>query len=120
MTDESNDEQVGGQDTTQYKLMKNKENLDFSLDDTAQDDQQVSENVKRLVTRLKLDMSRAELQKALELDDPKNFRSAYLNPALDAGFIEITLPGKPTSKQQRYRLTSAGESPANQLMDSDT
>ena len=28
--------------------------------------------------------------------------------ALDAGLVEMTIPDKPTSSKQRYRLTAAG------------
>lgn len=44
----------------------------------------------------------------LGLRDVKNFRRAYQRPALDLGLIEMTLPGRPTSRQQKYRLTAAG------------
>ena len=38
-----------------------------------------------------------------------HFLATYLNPALKAGLVEMTLPDKPTSRNQRYRRTSAGE-----------
>ena len=44
-----------------------------------------------------------------------HFLETYLNPALKAGLIEMTLPDKPTSRNQRYRRTSAGEALAHQL-----
>ncbi len=48
--------------------------------------------------------SRNELQEALGLKDPKHFREQYLQPAIRAGLIEMTLPGKPNSRFQKYHL----------------
>ncbi len=42
------------------------------------------------------------------LKDRENFRLNYLKPALEFGFIEMTLPHKPNSKLQRYHLTEKG------------
>ena len=36
------------------------------------------------------------------------FREQVLKPLLDAGLVEMTVPGKPTSSKQRYRLTERG------------
>jgi len=36
------------------------------------------------------------------------FRDQVLKPLLDAGFIEMTIPDKPTSSKQKYRLTEKG------------
>ena len=49
-----------------------------------------------------------EIQALLGLTDRKSFRIAYLKPALAQGLVEYTLPDKPTSSQQRYRLTEKG------------
>ena len=49
-------------------------------------------------------MSREELQRALGLKDRKSFRERYLLPALEKGLIEMTIPEKPSSSLQRYRL----------------
>jgi hypothetical protein len=54
-------------------------------------------------------MDRDELQAALDLKDRKSFREVYLKPALEAGLIQMTIPDKPTSRMQRYRLAPAGE-----------
>ncbi|MFM8409339.1 MAG: Fic family protein, partial [Alphaproteobacteria bacterium] len=36
------------------------------------------------------------------------FKANYLRPALAEGLIEMTIPDKPRSSKQRYRLTEAG------------
>ena len=40
-------------------------------------------------------MSRQDLQKSLGLKDAEHFRKAYLLPALETGWIEMTIPYKP-------------------------
>lgn len=64
--------------------------------------------VLRLIHVLQDDSSRKELQQALTLKDDEHFRKRYLRPALAAGVVEMTLPTKPTSSKQRYRLTPLG------------
>jgi hypothetical protein len=54
-------------------------------------------------------MDRDDLQIALDLKDRKSFRERYLQPALAAGLIRMTLPDKPNSRLQQYRLAPAGE-----------
>lgn len=36
------------------------------------------------------------------------FRDQVVNPLIRAGLVEMTIPDKPRSGKQRYRLTSAG------------
>jgi len=40
--------------------------------------------------------------------DEEHFRTAYLLPSIEAGLIEMTVPEKPRSSKQRYRLTEKG------------
>ena len=54
------------------------------------------------------EMSRQEIQEALGLKHVRHFRNAYLAPTMQAGLIEMTIPDKPSSSKQRYRLTPAG------------
>jgi predicted HTH transcriptional regulator len=54
------------------------------------------------------EMTRKELQDALSLKNSEHFRKHYLLPALESGIIEMTIPDKPTSRMQKYRLTEKG------------
>ena len=47
--------------------------------------------------------------RVLGLKHWKTFRSNYLQPLLDDGWLEMTLPDKPTSSNQKYRLTTQAE-----------
>lgn len=70
--------------------------------------EQVTEQVNTLLARIDGEMTRQALQDALDLAHREHFRSSYLLPALAAGLIEMTLPDKPNSRLQKYRLTVAG------------
>ncbi len=52
--------------------------------------------------------ARSDAQARLALKGVANFRDRYLVPALDAEFVEMTLPDKPNSRLQKYRLTAKG------------
>ncbi len=69
---------------------------------------QVTAQVGMLLARLDGEMPRLAIQNALGLADREHFRTSYLTPALDLGVIEMTLPDKPRSSNQRYRLTALG------------
>jgi ATP-dependent DNA helicase RecG len=64
--------------------------------------------VSRLLEVLIRDMSRAELMSALALKDRMHFANDYLRPALEADLIQYTIPDKPNSRLQQYRLTEKG------------
>ena len=65
-------------------------------------------------------MTRRALREALRLKGDDNFRRLYLLPALAAGLIEMTLPDKPNSRLQKYRLTAAGRQRVEALRTRDT
>ena len=69
---------------------------------------QVTPQVGELLANIQGEMSRESLQDALGLSDRKSFRQRYLKPALDEGLIEMTVPHKPNSRLQKYRLTDKG------------
>lgn len=70
---------------------------------------QVTVEVQRLLVALDGEMSRQQLADALGMTHREHFRRAYLKPALDAGLVEMTLPHKPNSRNQRYRRTTLGQ-----------
>ncbi|WP_026297859.1 Fic family protein [Succinimonas amylolytica] len=49
-------------------------------------------------------LSATEIMKRLGLSHRPTFRQNYLNPALSRGVIEMTIPDKPNSRNQKYRL----------------
>lgn len=68
---------------------------------------QVSDQVKALLKCLaKQPLTALACMKKLGLAHRPTFRKNYLQPALDAGLIERTLPDKPNSSLQKYRLAS--------------
>lgn len=69
---------------------------------------EVTPEVKRLLFVFRGAMDRQSLQKQLGLKAEKNFRLLYLRPAVKFGLIEMTIPDKPTSRLQKYRLTKKG------------
>jgi ATP-dependent DNA helicase RecG len=52
--------------------------------------------------------TREELQAAAEIKDREHFRKQYLEILLSTEFLERTIPDKPRSPKQRYRITLLG------------
>ena len=71
----------------------------------------------RLLRVLSGEMARLDIQEALGLKHEDHFRKSYLLPALQAGLSEMTIPDKPCSSKQRYRLTPAGSEYLKQIGD---
>ena len=89
----------------------NKEVLEFEKSKqktiTPQDTPQDTPQVIELIKVLKGEMSRNEIMAELKLKDREYFRKKYLNPAIENGLVEPTIPDKPNSKYQKYRLTKS-------------
>ena len=73
-----------------------------------QETPQVSPQVERLLAALEGEMTLRQMLDALGLSDRKSFRQRYLLPALEQGYVEMTLAESPTARNQRYRLTMRG------------
>ncbi len=74
-----------------------------------------AEYIRRIVFVMTGDYSREKIQELLGLRDRKSFTENYLNPSINQGFIEMTLPEIPTSPKQRYRLTEEGNALQKEL-----
>ena len=61
-----------------------------------------------LIDFLSEEKSRKELFSFLEIgNQTKNFNT-NIKPLIETGIIELSMPEKPTSKNQKYRLTEKG------------
>ena len=69
---------------------------------------QVTPQVEKLLKVLNNELSREQLQERLKLIDRKHFRTDYLQPAIKAGLVAMTIPDKPNSSKQKYYLTEMG------------
>lgn len=84
------------------------EQIDQILDDVivqvSSSEAYASEYVKKLLGCMEYDVpyTANALMKQLGLKSKENFRKNYMNPALEQGFVKMTLPDKPNSRNQRY------------------
>ena len=53
----------------------------------------------------------------MSLTDRTKFRRKYIHPLLEAGILEQTIPNKPKSQNQKYRLTAKGMALKEELKD---
>lgn len=69
---------------------------------------EVTTEVRRLLRVMDWELLRKEIQERLGLKNAEHVRKAYLLPAISDGLIERTIPDKPNSRLQKYRLTEKG------------
>ena len=50
----------------------------------------------------------SELRQRMNLSDRKSFNDKYIKPCLERKWIEMTIPDKPNSQNQAYRITQRG------------
>ncbi|MFC2503528.1 MAG: Fic family protein, partial [Cardiobacterium sp.] len=69
----------------------------------------VEKTILRLLEPLQHEpLSVVELLDKLSIRHRESFRTTYLVPALTQNLVEMTLPDKPKSPNQKYRLTAKG------------
>ncbi len=78
--------------------------LDELLEQVKSVDVDYSAYTKKLVDIMKYDIAYTskELMELLNLQSRSSFRENYLLPAIKSGFVEMTIPDKPNSRNQRY------------------
>lgn len=82
--------------------------IDKILDDVSvqisEDNEQLSEYIKRLLGVMEYDVPYTSntLMDKLGLKSKEGFRRNYLRPAIDMNLIRMTIPDKPNSRNQRY------------------
>jgi predicted transcriptional regulator len=49
------------------------------------------------------------LMQKMGLSNRTKFKNKYINPLIDGGLLEMTIPDKPNSSLQKYRITELGK-----------
>ncbi len=80
-----------------------------------QDSTRVAQKVQNLINVMDGEVSRSEILEKLQLKDRVYVMKEYLHPALEEMYIEMTIPEKPRSRNQKYKLTEKGLKIKSQL-----
>ena len=84
-------------------------NTQVSTQVSTQVDTQVNTQVKKIIQVFKEEETTLQnLMQSLNLRERGTFFRNYIQPALKLGLIEMTIPDKPKSRLQKYRLTEKG------------
>ena len=77
------------------------ENISIQI---SEDNEHLSEYIKRLIEIMEYDIpyTSKTLMEKLGLKSKEGFRRNYLRPAIDLNLIQMTIPDKPNSRNQRY------------------
>ncbi|HOG00988.1 MAG TPA: Fic family protein [Clostridia bacterium] len=87
-----------------FMLEKISETLDLYLQQASSGDAQLSDYVRRLLDVMEYDVpyTAKRIMELLSLKSKETLRKHYINPALEMGLIVISIPDKPTSRNQTY------------------
>lgn len=92
-----------------YLQQMNRDSRVVTPEATPEATPEVSSELFSLLQVIHGEMSRQEIMTALSLKDEKHFRESYQQVAIALGLIEMTLPDKPKSPKQKYRITAKGK-----------
>ncbi len=108
-------------DFSKLQFLSRNVSQDVSQDmsqDVSQDDENIladwlnTNSTKQVWSILKLAAEPSEmrqLQETVGETNKRRFALKYIKPLISIGWLEMTIPDKPTSKLQRYRLTTQGK-----------
>jgi len=65
----------------------------------------ISRDQVQILKKCKTESASSELIKILGRSNKTKFKQDILNPLIKCGFLELTIPEKPRSPNQKYRLT---------------
>jgi len=60
----------------------------------------------KILKKCKDESSSLELMKILKRTNKSKFKNVIIKPLIENGFLELTIPEKPKSPNQKYRLTN--------------
>lgn len=88
----------------EFMLDKIKLTMDWALEQVMGTDGYLNEAMRRLLDAMEYDVyyTAKQLMASLGLKSTDSFRRHYLSPALKQGLIELSIPDKPTSRNQTY------------------
>ncbi len=80
----------------------------------------LSGNQVEVLDKCKEDCFIVDLMQLVGRSDRTKFRNQVLKPLIEEGFLLMTIPDKPTSSKQKYRLTDKGKAMLKNLRKKDT
>ena len=86
--------------------------LQGNIQDNTQDDPQ-DDMTKKILAYCNAPRSKAEITAFCGYKDSKSFAKRYLQPSIESRQLSLTIPEKPTSKNQRYINVSRKEDEQN-------
>ena len=80
------------------------ESVDEVSDSLKQESKNISEQVNKLLEIMDYDipLSANEIMRRLGIKSKETLRANYLDPAIENGLVKMTIPNKPSSKNQKY------------------
>jgi ATP-dependent DNA helicase RecG len=71
-----------------------------TMQDTTQDTMQ--DKIEKILLFCRVSRTRLEIQRHVKVKNREYFRRNILNPLISCGKLELSIPDKPRSKNQRY------------------